>query len=401
MVECLPQDCMLVTNLRCAVMILSLTVLPSFTAAFAISSHEIEQLIKSEKLFEASTKIVSAVSNDQVTVQLHLSYSARVDEDLYKIDAALIAKDVFNADRNVKKVCLRFYNGEATSFKQVLVRSIDVKAFGSGAITKEDLLSTLEITNGHDATISDTENGVHARLSGSEPDTVANGPLAVERRKLLGRIKELKLRGVGVKPFLDRFATLESKARENDTSKLAEDVEALKESVSEQEKILAQQKSAEKRRASLASKQIAESGNQLAAQASTKTLAQDDAFSQLRLLAPSDWRFLARPGPMFDERAYLACILYYLDKYESGFPGNQYLQEFEQLNNYARTNNIAALRRRMHEVCAALRVPQPEQALPNLPDGQRFYVWRAQQLERRKQWKRQHPGQEWTPRMYL
>jgi len=66
-----------------------------------------------------------------------------------KIDALLIAKTVMDlGGSDVTKVTVYFYSLTMSNYKSVTIRTTDVKAFSGGAVDKDELLKTLDLTSG-------------------------------------------------------------------------------------------------------------------------------------------------------------------------------------------------------------------------------------------------------------
>ncbi len=131
--------------------------------AQALSSHEIADAIAKAQIL--TTPISVQIEGSSVTVSTYLNRQA-TNKD-FKVDAALIAKAVVDlAPTDIARVTVYYYNTTMTKCDAVSVTAGDVKSFGSGAMSKEQLLSTLVLTP---VKVSDTSNKVTAYLeSGKE-----------------------------------------------------------------------------------------------------------------------------------------------------------------------------------------------------------------------------------------
>jgi hypothetical protein len=323
-----------------------------------LSASQIDEVVGKEKIFGPETKLTPFVDGDEAVLRVHQPVTARSDPDTYKINAALAAKAIVGADKSISKVLVRYYTGDAgDNYKQVVVRSVDVKAFGSRAISEDDLLKALEIQDGSDA-VSKTANA-----AGSEAGLAA-GPMQTERRALLGRIEGLKARGVGVKPFMDRFNALEAEAGKGDVSNLGGQIEALSDSVSDQEKTLAQRTHAEHRpeRPAVVA-QTPKSPPAVPEAAGTQeqgSLMEEFLNSGLKNLIPAHWQILVpAKGPFFNERQYIATKIGLVK--ESGYPVSQYMEPYHKMDALAAANKADDVQRLLPWFYKALNI-NPEMA---------------------------------------
>lgn len=146
--------------------------------AHALSSHEIADAIAKAQIL--TTPISVQIEGSSVTVSTYLNKQA-TNKD-FKVDAALIAKAVVDlAPTDIARVTVYYYNTTLTKCDSVTVTAGDVKSFDSGAMSKEQLLSTLTLTP---IKVSDTSNKVTAYLesgkevrSGRPLKTRVNGPV--------------------------------------------------------------------------------------------------------------------------------------------------------------------------------------------------------------------------------
>ncbi|MBS1953331.1 MAG: hypothetical protein JST89_04040 [Cyanobacteria bacterium SZAS-4] len=146
--------------------------------AQALTSREVADAIAKAQIL--TTPISVQIEGNSVTVSTYLNKQA-TNKD-FKVDAALIAKAVVDlAPTDVSRVTVYYYNTTITKCDAVTVTAGDVKAFSSGAMSKEQLLSTLVLAP---VKVSDTSNKVAAYLdsgkevrSGRPLKTRVNGPV--------------------------------------------------------------------------------------------------------------------------------------------------------------------------------------------------------------------------------
>lgn len=236
------------TRAFCIIAIVSL--LASAPGALALTPLDVEKLVRREKILPAGAQITSRVEGTDVHISTVPDKNLVDQIEKYKINAVFMAKAVMTADKNILRVVVRFYDkNETEQYTEITVRSADIKAFGSGLTTEDELLTSLQVEKGTDATKAATPGSSSAQAaSGSKPPSdsakpataaASDGPLKAERARLNGRILALKAQGVGVKPFLDQFAALEELAKTGSEDAVADRLEMLTDSVGEQEKALA------------------------------------------------------------------------------------------------------------------------------------------------------------------
>jgi hypothetical protein len=132
------------------------------TAALAVSADLIVDTIGKEHI--VSTPVNAKIDNGNVTISTFLNKLAS-EKDL-KIVAALMARKVIDlAPDEIARVTVYFYNTTLSKYKVVSVTAGDVKAFGSGDVNQEQLLSSLVLQDGH---VSDPNNKMAAFLQSSK-----------------------------------------------------------------------------------------------------------------------------------------------------------------------------------------------------------------------------------------
>lgn len=191
-----------------------------------ITTTEVVSLLRDAKIVSAANRLTAAISGKEVTVMTRRG--AKLTDDDCKINAVLMAKTIMASYPIINRVKLMYAVEGSDSCDQVVVRTGDVKSFDSGAVTEEQLLSSLELQR-----VSGDQLG--GASSGSSP--VAAGPYRERRLMLLSRIEELKNAGTGVGPFLSSFNKIEDMIKASNVKDAPEALDTLARNLTEQEKL--------------------------------------------------------------------------------------------------------------------------------------------------------------------
>lgn len=174
----------------------------ALSANDTMSSADMVNLLRSAKAVNPKSPLHVAVGDKEVIV-LTKREGKMTDNDC-KIDATFVAKTLIDAaPEQIARVKVLFSHENDDKCDQVVVGAGDVKSYGSGQITEDQLLHSLELTSAEDK-----GGGV-----ASTPASVAPGPLQERRLLLLNRIQALKEKGTGVKPFEALFQKVEEMAK--------------------------------------------------------------------------------------------------------------------------------------------------------------------------------------------
>ena len=229
-------------------LLLAVTALSEANVCYAaVSDKVLETKISTAKILPAGSKIVVSSSDTVVTVSTHVGDGSTNVEKDRKIEAVMIAKTIMDADASIKRVKTQFFSkNNPTEYSAVTVGISDIKAFGAGVISSEDLMKSLELVKGSDANSPLAAGGDIASSSGAtasaadETDpslVVVDGPLADARKKLLARIRKLK-KSVNTTPYETYFEQIEQTAKGNSKSATQEMVDKLSQNIEAQEKAL-------------------------------------------------------------------------------------------------------------------------------------------------------------------
>ncbi len=132
--------------------------LPLTAASAAPSSQDLVSAIEKAKVLSTGTRVAASVNGAEAYVSTYRN--ARATDDDCKIEAILVAKTIMDlAPADISRVTVYFYNAlRLNKRKEVAVTAGDVKAFGAGQLSQEQLLASIAI--------KDTElNDPAARLS--------------------------------------------------------------------------------------------------------------------------------------------------------------------------------------------------------------------------------------------
>ena len=144
--------------------ILSFLSLPTWAAA--LTNDAIVKQIKAEKVFKEDVTISSAIQLPTVTLETP-SAPNRSQRDL-KIDAVLLAKAIMDIDpKSVTRVIVKFT--DKASCKEISVTAGDIRSYGLGAISTDQLLSSIEIVDKEVQDNKTTSLSQTVRLSDSQP----------------------------------------------------------------------------------------------------------------------------------------------------------------------------------------------------------------------------------------
>ncbi|MBU6453570.1 MAG: hypothetical protein KGS72_17455 [Cyanobacteria bacterium REEB67] len=133
-------------------------------AAITFTDADITSAIEKAKIFDSSIRLNARINSDEIMVSTYKNPKA-ADQDC-KIDAVLVAKTIMDlAPGEVPRVTVYFYSASTlSSYKEVSVTAGDVKAFASGSLSKDELLSSIKIKEG---TISDPKKRVEEHMQES------------------------------------------------------------------------------------------------------------------------------------------------------------------------------------------------------------------------------------------
>lgn len=211
-------------------------------AGAMMSSQNVIDVVQKSKALGEGARISAAVGGDDVSLSSFRNKSD-TQKDL-KIEAVMAAKALIDVDAGIRRVTVRFYEvWQPRRYAEITVTAAEIKAFGSGAVTSEDLLASLRFVEGTHQQVKAVPAGAEVPDDGTSPGSpadqdspqVADGPQKPERVALLRRITALNKQGVGTKPFLDAFAQVETLAAANQVSQLERLLESLTQNVVAQE----------------------------------------------------------------------------------------------------------------------------------------------------------------------
>lgn len=118
--------------------------MPAFAAT---TGAEIVAGIEKEHILAPGARVNARVDGANAYLSTYRHTKAN-DTDL-KIDAMLMSRVVMTLDPSISNVTVYFFsNADLTKYKQLTVSSVSVKAFGSGAVGKDELISSLNLISG-------------------------------------------------------------------------------------------------------------------------------------------------------------------------------------------------------------------------------------------------------------
>lgn len=132
-------------------------------AAFGEPSNaDIINATESAHVLDPGTPVRVRVDGDKVYISAYRN-PAENDNDC-KINSVLLAKAVFTVAGDASRVTLYYYGLNGTSYAEVSVTAGDVKAYGSGATSQQQLLQSLVVEHKQQVTAADR---ITSRLANS------------------------------------------------------------------------------------------------------------------------------------------------------------------------------------------------------------------------------------------
>ncbi|MBU6451400.1 MAG: hypothetical protein KGS72_06460 [Cyanobacteria bacterium REEB67] len=130
--------------LASSIVIISLSTCNSAAQA-AVSANDIVSVVEKAKILSSGTRVAAAINGSEVYVSTYKN--ARATDNDCKIEAVLVAKTAMDlAPNEISRATVYFYStANINKRKFVTVTAGDVKAFGSGQLGQEQLLSSLTV----------------------------------------------------------------------------------------------------------------------------------------------------------------------------------------------------------------------------------------------------------------
>ncbi|MBY0547393.1 MAG: hypothetical protein K2W95_08885 [Candidatus Obscuribacterales bacterium] len=160
-----------VTRIRIARITAGLSISLIFAAAARaeMTPAQVEKVALAAKVLPAGAKVTGRAINSEVVLSTYAN--AKVFDNDLKIDAVLLAKAFIEADKSVAKVIVHFYNTQnPQTYRTVVVRNTDVKAFGMGLVEKNTLLEAIDVVRNEP-----TANGQRTKSQTGVSQSVGNG----------------------------------------------------------------------------------------------------------------------------------------------------------------------------------------------------------------------------------
>jgi hypothetical protein len=122
--------------------------------AFALKNTDVVYAIKKAEILAPGVGINARVVQDKVYVSTYRNSRANIED--CKIDAVLITKAIYDAaPSDIARVTVYFYGKDTSQYQEVSVTAGDIKAYATGQMSKEQLLSSLVVTAGKQQTDED------------------------------------------------------------------------------------------------------------------------------------------------------------------------------------------------------------------------------------------------------
>jgi hypothetical protein len=191
-----------------------------------LSNDGVEKVVHEAKIFSSEFPLHAIIKVPEVEI-LTVRHPKATDQDC-KIDSVLVAKLLFDKyPKQLTRMKLILSDDKSASTEEIMVTTGDVRAYGSGSISQDELLSSLELKN-----------------SDGEQSVVEIGPFARARRLLSGRIDQLKRNGTDTKPYEEILSKIETAASGKldgaGRALLKQDITDLNRHLSDQEEMIRQ-----------------------------------------------------------------------------------------------------------------------------------------------------------------
>jgi hypothetical protein len=225
------------TVMAAAALICLLALSPSAIAKDGpVTSTELMAILKNAKIVDQSCLLRAALTDQEALISAKRG-PKDTDSDC-KINAVMFAKTLMDAyPDQVLRVKLLLFDFEKSKYNQIVIRKGDVSAFGSGSLSKDALLGSIEITN-----VADPGTSAGSSTGGGTGGSagVVAGPFQDKRLLLLSHIESLNQKGTNVKAFRAIFDQIEDLARQGNEAALSQKIPYLLEKLQEQQKLVKQ-----------------------------------------------------------------------------------------------------------------------------------------------------------------
>lgn len=124
---------------------------PGPRVALPVQGKAVFGVVRRSVGFQEPRQVQVSVRGHEIILTTTSASLAQSDADC-KIEAVIVAKGIIDAFPSITKVRVRFYEPSASlAYRQVLVTITDVKAYAGRLVTKEQLLSSLDVDHVNDA----------------------------------------------------------------------------------------------------------------------------------------------------------------------------------------------------------------------------------------------------------
>jgi hypothetical protein len=186
---------------------------PSAEAQPELTPTTLLGLVRTAKILDPEYPVQVRLENREATLTT-MRHPKATEQDC-KIDAVLVAKAVMDAyPKDVARIKLVLNTSNSDTIQEVTVTTGDIKAYATGTISKDDLLTSLELKK-FEPSANEQEGLSDLQTDGSKP--AAPGAFRSQRQLLAGRIEKLKARGTGTQPFEEMLAKIETDAQKPST----------------------------------------------------------------------------------------------------------------------------------------------------------------------------------------
>lgn len=127
-----------------ATMSLMFVLLHTPAAHAELTAADITKIAKKANVLPPTTDVTGYKKGQEVIVSAYVPKSTA--ESNLKIDAIMLAKEFFDTEPALTRVSINYFDQvDRSTYRSVSVRVTDVKAFGSGVVSKDELLGSISV----------------------------------------------------------------------------------------------------------------------------------------------------------------------------------------------------------------------------------------------------------------
>lgn len=147
-------------SLFSSVALLLLCLAANQTSLAQVPDADLEKAMNEAKVLGPNYSVTVKSQGKELDISTYLNSQSKDMEKDCKIDAVLLAKKAFDLDKQLVRAKISFYRYDRKSYREVSVTTGDVKAFGTGQTSNQELVDSLIVKES--AVISDNGQAANA-----------------------------------------------------------------------------------------------------------------------------------------------------------------------------------------------------------------------------------------------